>query len=61
MRNKVFGGIGILWGGALVAKWLASGVTGAGAYAAGQYAGRAPARGERAMGEARSRRGLRAV
>jgi hypothetical protein len=39
MRNKEFGGIGILWGGALVAKWLASGATGAGAYSAGQYAG----------------------
>ena len=39
MRNRVFGAIGVLWGGALVAKWVTSGVTGAGAYAAGQYAG----------------------
>ena len=39
MRNKVFGAIGILWGGALVAKWLATGVRGGDAYAAGQYAG----------------------
>ena len=39
LRNKVFGAIGILWGGALVAKCLASGPSGAGAYAVGQYAG----------------------
>jgi len=25
MRNKIFGGIGILWGGALVGRWLTSG------------------------------------
>ena len=30
MRNKIFGGIGILWGGALVLRWLMSGTPAAG-------------------------------
>ena len=38
MRNKIFGGIGILWGGALVFRWLTSGTPGGGssAHQAGQ-------------------------
>lgn len=38
MRNKIFGGIGILWGGALVFRWLASGLPtgGSSTYQAGQ-------------------------
>lgn len=37
MRNKIFGGVGILWGGAILVRWFMSG-TGAGsdAYQAGQ-------------------------
>ena len=38
MRGKIFGGIGILWGGALVFRWLTSGLPsgGSSAYQAGQ-------------------------
>ena len=38
MRNKVFGGIGIVWGGALLARWLMADATAAGlaAYQSGQ-------------------------
>ena len=38
MRNKIFGGIGILWGGALVFRWLTSDTPSGGpsAYQAGQ-------------------------
>lgn len=38
MRNKIFGGIGILWGGALLFRWLTSGgsQTGSSAYQTGQ-------------------------
>ena len=37
MRNKIFGGIGVLWGGAIVVRWLISGTQGgSGAYQAGQ-------------------------
>ena len=37
MRNKIFGGIGVLWGGAIVVRWLMSGSeSGNSAYQAGQ-------------------------
>jgi hypothetical protein len=38
MRNKIFGGIGILWGGAIVLRWLVSDTSAAGnaAYQSGQ-------------------------
>ena len=38
MRNKIFGGIGILWGGAIVLRWLVTDTTAAGnaAYQSGQ-------------------------
>lgn len=37
MRNKIVGGIGVLWGGAIVARWLMSGPGGgSSAYQAGQ-------------------------
>lgn len=38
MRNKIFGGIGILWGGAIVLRWLISDTSAAGssAYQSGQ-------------------------
>lgn len=40
MRNRVFGGIGILWGGGvLIAAFARGGPQGAGAYGAGQTAG----------------------
>ena len=37
MRNKIFGGIGILWGGAIVLRWLIVGTpsNGSEAYQAG--------------------------
>ena len=39
MRNKIFGGIGIFWGGAILLRWLISGNTaGSGAYQSGQSA-----------------------
>ncbi|OOG52973.1 hypothetical protein [Rhodanobacter sp. C03] len=40
MRNKIFGGIGILWGGALLFRWFTSGTSngGSSAYQAGQSA-----------------------
>ena len=37
MRNKIFGGIGVLWGGGIVLRWLMSGSDGgSSAYQAGQ-------------------------
>jgi hypothetical protein len=38
MRDKIFGGIGILWGGAVVFRWLTSGTPdiGSSAYRGGQ-------------------------
>lgn len=38
MRNKIFGGIGILWGGAIVLRWLVTDTAAAGnaAYQSGQ-------------------------
>lgn len=40
MRNRIFGGIGVLWGGAVVVSALAKGgAQGKGAYAAGQTGG----------------------
>ena len=38
MRNKIFGGIGILWGGAIVLRWLVTDTSAAGnaAYQTGQ-------------------------
>ncbi len=39
MRNRIFGGIGVLWGGAIVLRWLMSGSpAGSDAYEAG-YSG----------------------
>jgi len=41
VRNRIFGGIGVLWGGGLLVSKLISGqlVGGSGAYAGGQLAG----------------------
>lgn len=40
MRNRIFGAIGVVWGGAmLVSAFLRSGPGGSGAYGAGQGAG----------------------
>ena len=37
MRNKIFGGIGILWGGAIVLRWLVTDTAaGNAAYQTGQ-------------------------
>ena len=37
MRNRIFGGIGILWGGSIVVRWLMAGSgSGSSAYQAGQ-------------------------
>lgn len=37
MRNKIFGGIGILWGGAIVLRWLVTDTSAANtAYQSGQ-------------------------
>lgn len=38
MRNKIFGGIGILWGGAILFRWLTLGISSGGSseYQAGQ-------------------------
>jgi hypothetical protein len=38
MRNKIFGGIGVLWGGAILFRWITTSSPGAGssAYQAGQ-------------------------
>jgi hypothetical protein len=33
MRNKIFGGIGILWGGALLLRWFTSGASNGGSSA----------------------------
>ena len=40
MRNKIFGGIGILWGGAIVVRWLIRGVSESKSaeYQGGEYA-----------------------
>ena len=39
VRNKIVGGIGILWGGGILASWLAGGSGGgSGAYQSGQGA-----------------------
>jgi hypothetical protein len=39
MRNRIFGGIGLIWGGAiLVRAFLRGGPEGSGAYASGQTA-----------------------
>ncbi len=40
MRNKIFGAVGVIWGGAvLVSAFLRGGPEGSGAYAAGNAAG----------------------
>jgi hypothetical protein len=40
MRNRIFGGIGVIWGGAiLVRAFLIGGPQGTGSYAAGQMGG----------------------
>lgn len=39
MRNKIFGGIGILWGGAILLRGLLVGTSGSGSYQSGQWAG----------------------
>jgi hypothetical protein len=40
MRNRIFGGIGVIWGGLmLVSAFLRGGPRGSGAYATGQTAG----------------------
>jgi hypothetical protein len=41
MRDKIFGGIGILWGGAVVFRWLTSGTPdiGSSAYRTGHSGG----------------------
>jgi len=40
MRNRIFGGIGVIWGGAILVYSLMKGVPqGQGAYAAGQTGG----------------------
>lgn len=37
MRNKIFGGIGMLWGGGILARWFLAGSSGgSGAYQDGQ-------------------------
>lgn len=40
MRNRIFGAIGVVWGGAALANWFReAGSHGSGAYAAGYSAG----------------------
>jgi hypothetical protein len=40
MRNKIFGTLGVIWGGAiLVSAFMRGGPEGSGAYAAGQIGG----------------------
>ena len=41
LRNRIFGGIGVLWGGALLVSKAMPGhrISGSGAYASGQMAG----------------------
>jgi len=40
MKNKIFGGIGMVWGGLLVLNWiLRGGPVGSSAYASGQFVG----------------------
>jgi hypothetical protein len=37
MRNRIFGGIGVVWGGLILVTWfMRGGPQGSGAYAAGQ-------------------------
>jgi len=36
MRNKIFGGIGMLWGGGILVRWFMVGTSGSGAYQTGQ-------------------------
>ena len=36
MRNKIFGGIGMLWGGGILVRWFLVGSSGSGAYQSGQ-------------------------
>lgn len=39
MRNKIFGGIGVLWGGAILVRWFMAGnAAGSDAYQSGQNA-----------------------
>jgi hypothetical protein len=38
MRNRIVGAIGVLWGGGMLYQGLTKGVSGQGAYAAGQTA-----------------------
>lgn len=39
MRNRIFGGIGVLWGGAMLLRtYFGGGPVGSGAYRAGQIA-----------------------
>ena len=38
MRNKIFGGIGVVWGGLIVARWFLTGAeVNDGAYGSGQF------------------------
>lgn len=41
MRNKVFGGLGMLWGGAIVVRWFLTDAQSmaSGSYGAGQWFG----------------------
>ena len=39
MRNKIFGWIGVVWGGAIALYAVGKGVSGGSAYAAGSLAG----------------------
>ena len=39
MRNKIFGGIGVIWGGAILFHWLISSSTGSAAYQGGRTGG----------------------
>jgi hypothetical protein len=38
LRNRIFGAIGVIWGGGMLYQGLTKGVSGQGAYAAGQTA-----------------------
>ena len=39
MRNKIFGGIGMLWGTAILVRWLTTPAAGSEAYQAGSSLG----------------------